>query len=266
MNKKYLVVSGDSFTEGHTMGEQASWAYWVAKKMNLELINLSCGGKGNEWISNNLLSFLTSTDISLDECIVMVGWSDLSRQILFLDLEIGDEPPGLVDLVIGDLLYPSESLENDLKLKYVYNNRKVLHPIFSSITWCLFKTYQSILYTKLFLENNNIPFLFFDVLTDNKVYYKNGIPYIKKSYLHFLNENLEEIPFIDEVISSMISEKNVKNIFNQNYINFQNKTILGWLKLDGNFKYEKGNEGHTNIEGAEKISEYIIDNFKKIYK
>jgi len=83
MNKKYLVVSGDSFTEGHTMGEQASWAYWVAKKMNLELINLSCGGKGNEWISNNLLSFLTSTDISLDECIVMVGWSDLSRQILF---------------------------------------------------------------------------------------------------------------------------------------------------------------------------------------
>jgi len=40
MNKKYLVVSGDSFTKGHTLGEKGSWAYHVAKKMNLELINL----------------------------------------------------------------------------------------------------------------------------------------------------------------------------------------------------------------------------------
>ena len=266
MNKKYLIVSGDSFTEGHDMGEQASWAYWVAKKMNLELINLACGGKGNEWISNNLLSYLATMEIPYEECIVMVGWSDLSRQMVFLDYETKDESAGLVDVVIGDLLHPSENLESMPKIKYIYENRKSLYPIFSSVVWCLFRTYQSIFYTKLFLENNNIPFIFFDVITDNKVYYNNKIPYIKKSYLDFMNEELEKIPYIDDVITGMISQKNVNNIFNENYINFDGKPVMGWLKFDGHFKYEDGNEGHTNIKGAEKISEYIIDNFKKIYE
>ena len=41
-NKKYLVVCGDSFTEGHMLGEKGSWAYPLAKKNELR-VNKPCG-------------------------------------------------------------------------------------------------------------------------------------------------------------------------------------------------------------------------------
>jgi hypothetical protein len=265
MSKKYLIVSGDSFTEGHHMGERASWAYWVAKELNLKLINLSCGGKGNEWISNTLLNYLLNKDISLDECVVMVGWTDLSRQMMFLDIKSKNSSSHIIDFVIGDLLYPSDNIENEIKIKYIYDNRKVLYPLFSNIGWFLFKTYQSIFYTRLFLEGRNIPFLFFDVITDNKIYYQDNSAFIKKSYEGFLNKDLIEITYIDDIVSNMICEKNVNYIFDKKYLNFENKTVIGWLKQEGNYKYEEGNEGHTNVEGAKEISKHIIEQYKQIY-
>jgi hypothetical protein len=67
MNKKYLIVCGDSFTKGHTLGEKGSWAYHVAKKMNLNLINLSANGMGNEWVASQLLSFLYRHESIVDD-------------------------------------------------------------------------------------------------------------------------------------------------------------------------------------------------------
>lgn len=264
MSKKYLITCGDSFTEGHTMGEKASWAHWVAKEMNLELINLARGGIGNEWISTNLLSFLTTSDVSLDECIVMVGWSDLSRQLVFMD-KIPNENEGFFSIVPGDLLSASDNIKYDNRLKWIWKNKSALYPFFSNIQSYIFKTYQSLFYTKLFLENNKIHHVFFDVITDNKIYYKNHKPFIKNSWKNFNHSILEEIKYIDDLISNMICKKNVDFIFDKKYINFEGNTILEWLKLDGHEKYEIGNEGHTNIEGAKEISKYIVKQYKKIY-
>ena len=58
MHKKYLISCGDSFTEGHDMGEQASWAYWTANSLGLGLINIASGGMSNEWINMRTLSYL----------------------------------------------------------------------------------------------------------------------------------------------------------------------------------------------------------------
>ena len=55
---KNLIACGDSFTEGHEMGEPASWAYWTADSLGLELKNLASGGMSNEWISLQTISFL----------------------------------------------------------------------------------------------------------------------------------------------------------------------------------------------------------------
>jgi hypothetical protein len=263
MNKEYLVVCGDSFTEGHTMGEQASWAYWVSKQLNLKLINIANGGKGNEWISNTLLTYLNKKEIPLDKVVVMVGWSDVSRQSIFVDTEDDKDTPKLLDIVIGDLLIKSDLIENHPRLKWIYKNRKILSPLLSSIVWCVFKTYQSIFYTKIFLESKNIPFLFFDVITDNKVYYKNNIPYFKNTWKNFNNNDLEELPYEGDLISDMISEKNVNYLFNEKYINFDGAPILGWLH--DKEEYSEGNDGHTNIEGAKKISKYIVEQYKNIY-
>jgi hypothetical protein len=265
MTKKYLIVSGDSFTEGHNMGEQASWAYWVAKELNLELINLGRGGKGNEWISNTLLTFLNKEEISLNQIIVMVGWSDVSRQSIFLDIEDDTKTEKLFDIVPSDLIIKSDNINHYSRINWIYKNRKILAPILSNILWCVFKTYQSIFYTKIFLQSKKIPFLFFDVITDNKIYYKNNIPYFKNSWKNFSNNNLEELPYESDLISNMTSKKNVDYIFDKKYINFEGNTLWYWLKKEGNFKYEVGNDGHTNIDGAKEISKYIVEQYKNIY-
>lgn len=81
--KKYLIVSGDSFTKGDRMGDLGSWAYHTAKKMNLELINLSNNGMGNEWICSTLLLHLYTNPQILSESIVMVGWTDFARELIY---------------------------------------------------------------------------------------------------------------------------------------------------------------------------------------
>lgn len=265
MNKKYLVVSGDSFTEGHEMGEVASWAHWVAKELNLELINLARGGMGNEWISNTILNFLNTTNINKDEIIVMVGWSDLARQLSYMD-GIYKKSLGLMTIVPNDLLEKSDNIKYDKRAKWIWDNRTALMPFFSNISWYLYKTYQSIFYTKIYLNSLNIPFLFFDCITDNKIYYKNENPYLKNTWNGFQNNDLEKVEHIDEMISEILSKENVDFIFDEKYINFNGNTILEWLKLDGHEKYETGNEGHTNIDGAKEISKYIVEQYKKIYK
>jgi len=264
MDKKYLVVCGDSFTEGHVMGEKASWAYWVSKELNLKLINLAKGGMGNEWISNKTLGFLNTEEINKDEIVVIIGWSDLSRYLFFVD-GIDDESSNLMTIVPADLLQKSDSIFHDDRLKWVWNHRKAFMPFFSNISWYLYKTYQSLFYTKIYLNSFNIPFLFFDCITDNKIYYENETPYLKKMWSGVDNTDFEKVDFVDEMVSNIISKKNVDFIFDEKYINFEGKTILEWLKTDDHYKYEKGNEGHTNIIGAMEISKYIVSSYTSIY-
>ncbi len=270
-NKKYLVVCGDSFTEGHMLGEIGSWAYPLAKKMNLELINLAIGGMGNEWISNMLITYLQRKEIPMDEVIVMVAWSDVSRQMIYFNNIMGEQNNNITHIVPGDLLTNNDDLEHNSpheEMIWVYENRNSLFPFFSSLTWCLFKTYQSLFYTKLFLESNKIPYLFFDAITDNRIYYQNGDSYFKDSWKSFWTENLQRL-FLDdepEIIQSMLSEENTQYIFDEKYIDIDGKSIMQWLKKSGNEICEIGNEGHLNELGAKIVSDKVLKKFKKIYE
>ena len=77
---KYLVVCGDSFTQGHVMGEQASWAYWTAEKLGLELINLAIGGMANDWIYSKPILWFNQNKDKIKKSICMVAWTDFGRQ------------------------------------------------------------------------------------------------------------------------------------------------------------------------------------------
>lgn len=268
MKHKYLVVCGDSFTEGHMLGERGSWAYHLANKMNLELINLAIGGMGNEWISNTIITYLQKKEIPLDEVIVMIAWSDVSRQMSYFNNVRGDQYNNIFHIVPGDLLDNSEQDSSHEEMMWVYNNRPSLYPFFSSLIWCLFKTYQSLFYTKLYLESKNIPHLFFDAITDNKIYFQNGDHYFKDSWKSFWTENLQRL-FLDTeppIIQSMLSEENVDYIFDEKYIDIDGKPIMKWLKKTGNEICEIGNEGHLNELGAKIVADKILKKFKKIYE
>ena len=73
MNKKYLITSGCSFTEGQ------SWPTHLAKLMDRELINKAESGKGNYFISNQIYSTFTDTKYNSVNSKVVVMWSGLDR-------------------------------------------------------------------------------------------------------------------------------------------------------------------------------------------
>jgi hypothetical protein len=267
-NKKYLVVCGDSFTEGHMLGERGSWAFYLAQTMNLKLINLAIGGMGNEWISNMIITHLNKKDIPLDEVVVMVAWSDVSRQMTYFNNVMDNQSNNVWHIVPGDLLDNStEQIDaQHAEIKWVYENRTALYPFFSSLVWNIFKTYQSLFYTKMFLNSHKIPYLFFDTITDNKIYYVNGNSYFKDSWKTFWTENLQKLVLTNEpeIIQNMLCEKTVDYIFDKNYIDIDGKTIMQWLQKPENKIYEIGNEGHLNELGAKLVSDKIIKKFNEI--
>jgi hypothetical protein len=261
MNKKYLIVCGDSFTKGHTLGEKGSWAYHVAKKMNLNLINLSANGMGNEWVASQLLSFLYRHESIVDELVVMVGWTDFARELNFYT----DSTHIHQIITIPTDIHSNEndSDKPDHFFKKIINNRKVLKNFIGNEIVCLYKTYFSILHTQTFLEKNSIPFLFFDSVANNKIYYNDKTPYIfstqkEKIFLDFTNN---DVPFLQDFKHKEFSDK----IFSNKYINFEGNTIFEWISKSGNRKYEKGNPGHTNELGASVISDMIIKEYDKLY-
>lgn len=262
-DKKYLVVSGDSFTAGHLIKPAGSWAHWVAKELDLELINLSEDGKGNEYISSVLLSWLIQNLDKIDDCIVMIGWTDMARKTIYHY----DENDNLTTDVIvpHDLIEMSDG--QSPVLQWAYENRKILSPLFSKIEWYLYETYKNILTTRIFLEKYNIPFLYFDAVSRNKCVIDGNIikipdiitPHDKdQKYIKFtLSPNT--------LLESIVSNNIVDYLYDEKYITFGGYSIFEWLHFTDLNLYSKGNEGHTNELGAHEISKIIVKYFSELY-
>lgn len=87
MSKKYLVASGCSWTDHYFTSDyhrdlDTSWDKWptiLARKLDMEVINLGCGGSGNEGIYSRVSDFISETPkekIGL----VIVAWSRAHRR------------------------------------------------------------------------------------------------------------------------------------------------------------------------------------------
>jgi hypothetical protein len=266
--KKYLIVSGDSFTKGDRMGERGTWAYHTAKKMGLELINLSDNGMCNEWISDGLLLYLYSNPTILAESVVMIGWTDFAREIIYYS--------NIYDIRKSDTVSFTVSTPADIHTNvdgghssYILDEKikrypKIVPPFFGNDMINLHKTYISLLHTKTFLEGRGIPYLFFDAVSDNKIYHNENEYYLKtynndRYVLDF--DKMNEVEFFKNYHNDSI----VNYIFDSKYIKFEDTSIFGWISKPGNFKYEEGNPGHTNELGADYISNIIINEYEKLY-
>jgi hypothetical protein len=260
MNKKYLIVCGDSFTEGHEMGETASWAYWTAKSLNLELINLAKGGMSNEWISMRTLSYLQSNKNLLNNSIVIIAWTEMMRQMVFFD--------DLDQTKIGKWVWSAQPNDficddwsEDTPGEWMYKHRDALFPFFSNLAWALMKTYQSIMNLKTFLDANNIEYIFFDAVNDNKLYYENNNTYLRDFKFE------KELFIMDEhdYISDIVNKKFVDYIFDEKYVNIDETTLLNWIHRIGDERYCEGNSGHTNVFGAQESSKFIVKHYERLY-
>ena len=75
MKYKTLLVTGCSYTEN-----TGSWAYSLASKYNLELINLAVPGVGNRHILFSLLSYLTKNNVDPETTLIGIMWSHPMRR------------------------------------------------------------------------------------------------------------------------------------------------------------------------------------------
>ena len=85
MAKKILIASGDSWTGGTNPLKPDSYPYWpeiLANKLGMDYINVGRGGKGNEFIYNQMVDTLCSTKskrVGLAICL----WSKFDRWDLY---------------------------------------------------------------------------------------------------------------------------------------------------------------------------------------
>ena len=79
--RKVLIASGDSWTAGSSkIHQKYVWPIVLAKKLDMECVNVGAGGKGNEFIYSSLIDKLcTSKNIGLTICM----WSDFDRLDFF---------------------------------------------------------------------------------------------------------------------------------------------------------------------------------------
>ena len=79
MSKKTkLIVSGCSYTYGGNDKDTITWGEQLAERLDMELVNLSCNGCGNEFILTTLTKEISKTkkdDIGL----VIAMWSEFER-------------------------------------------------------------------------------------------------------------------------------------------------------------------------------------------
>jgi len=261
MHKKYLISCGDSFTEGHELGEQASWAYWTAESLDLKLINLAIGGMSNEWITMRTLSYLQQNKDKWKDSVVMIGWTEMMRQMTFFD-DLGKTKIGKWVWSAQPNDFIADDWGEDTPGEWMYKHRKSLYPFFSNLPWALMKTYNSIMILKTFLDSNNIPYLFFDAVNDNKLYYENGETYLR-------NWEFKKEPFDvtedHDTVGDIVNQKMVEYLFDEKYVTIDNTTLLNWIHQVGDERYCEGNQGHTNIFGAQESSKFIVKEFYKIY-
>tara|TARA_S200000501_G_scaffold202617_1_gene190617 strand:- start:28 stop:771 length:744 start_codon:yes stop_codon:yes gene_type:complete len=87
--KKILLVSGDSFTDPDWWSEfhpemETEWPKWpeiLAKKLDMECVNLGKSGSGQEFIYTSLLEYITNPNKDINRIgLVVPAWSQCQRK------------------------------------------------------------------------------------------------------------------------------------------------------------------------------------------
>tara|TARA_R100000008_G_C3583255_1_gene170152 strand:- start:685 stop:1488 length:804 start_codon:yes stop_codon:yes gene_type:complete len=259
--KKKLITNGCSFTRGHTLGEKTSWPFWLSKLTDKELYNISIGGSSNEYIALKLISYLeTQTDDFIDDCFVIVQWTECVRQMVWFESELSDSWMGRQpeDGNSRWCTISTQFFKSDLDGQ----NLDILLSFFSSIEAALSKTYFSMLSVKKYLESKNIPYLFFDGINNHNIEIKrideNNIKgYLQNSLLTYDELDLSKGYGSDGIRDlGMINEKTINTIYDNNF--FTDYCYRYWLDVN-NTKGEYVDDLHPT-ELASKEWAQIIGN------
>lgn len=273
---KYLITSGCSFTEGHMLGARGSWATYLSKYLGLELINLAKGGNGNELITQNTINYATENKDIADKSLFVIQLSECLRFLVvydnFFNKKMGENafvwhitPHQFLDFRKNNVEINSNGFSDwDLNFQinnYLYENRWQIAPLFSNMTYALWRTHNNIINFVNFCKANNYEYIIFDGIN-------NHIPEKDEDGNYYLLSSANEPKYKIDVfpdnenfnkknINFGVSEKILEILkSNPRYIN--NDTMTYQINL--NPEYSKGNGGHPN----EILSKLYAKKLKKI--
>lgn len=259
-DKKHLIVSGCSFTDGFWLADKGSWAYYLSDMLNVKLHNRARGGMGNEWICDSIISYLINNEHLIKDCVVGIAWSETTRLTNPIPLQDG-EPREIDTVRPQDFLKDNSGQHVDGKYAK-YNDAK---EFFSDIPWCAYKTYMSIIKLKAFLELKNIPFLFIDAINptilkfDNTKFTNtfNFTPNNNESSLTSLTFDLADYYHgLKDILNENVNSK----IFNEFLQLGDSLSIQDYMWKNKGKEYDRltlGNGGHPNDVASKEIAELI---------
>ena len=274
IDKKYLITSGCSFTEGHKLGITASWAKYVAQNNNLELINIARGGTGNEVITQNVINYATLNPeiakdslfvIQLSECLrFLICWDSFDEKnndSLYWHLT----PLQFIDKQGGRKITAEgfQGWDTNFPLNaWIYKNRYEISQLYTNITFSLIKTYHSIINFTNFCKANDYKFLIFDGINNHipVLNESNGQWFLKDSHgnpryeLAVSNEIEDDVDFFHNTHHPFIHNRIIK-LMKENP-NYYNGYTLNQF-INSNKEYHIGNDNHPNELGAKLWAEHI---------
>lgn len=282
LDKKYLITSGCSFTEGHLIGPDASWAKYLANHYNMNLINLAKGGTGNEIITQNVINYSTLNPevakdslfvIQLSECLrFLISWDDFRDDTDIHSLYWHITPLQFLDVNDRKKITAGgfENWDNSFELnRWIYNSRFQIAQLYTNITYSLWKTYNNIINFTNFCKSNGYPFLIFDGLNnhipvemDDEFYLKNsvGMPEFKIK----VQSSDDDVSFFYKNHYPVIHRKMIDEMVSNPFY-YNGSTLNDFIRK--NEAYHIGNNDHPNVLGsqlwAEKLTKIIDELFGK---
>ncbi len=270
-----IVACGCSFTQGHRLAESGiTWPATVAKKKNWHLHNLACGGKGNEWITQQVIGFLETNPELKKESVVMIAWSDAGRLMTCFSSETAYRSSNLETVTPGDFeswRWNGWNTDTTQFHGYLIKHNRVLSAFFNNYAYGVMKTYQAMFYLKNYLLLNNIQYIFFEALSHNKI---TDIDIKTPQWLaefKMKDSYGKEVVIEDCIPNSMdtnyflFTEKIANDIYyDDKFITFNGNSMLVEMRKKYDF-FTEGNDGHPNENACEYFSELIIKEYDKLY-
>ena len=249
---KYLIVSGDSYTDNDFRSScypdmDVSWPKWpelLGKKLNMKVINLAQAGSGNDYIYSRLLD--TIQEIPKEEIgLVIAAWSQAMRQ----DYQTGELNNKLSwrnnrMLADGDLLY---WVRRSLR---IYSSFEILCQRYD----LPYMQFQKIDLYKDYIDG--LPPTEQEIIEDGKDFYTDRLTYpgdkeqdeinIMKLIMNY-DKHLDTSKFMGWPITRTLGGWPV------------NRGVMGWNVIEEEPYVIDETDNHPNAKGQELIAEYIHD-------
>jgi hypothetical protein len=263
---KYLISSGCSFTAGHLLGASGSWSTYLAEKLRTKLINLAIGGSGNDTIIQNVIKYATFNPEIAKDSLFVIQLSECLRYPLYFDDSIlqingGNNvhwyiTPNQFLIYEGKTSKKSDrnfehwNLEVGVN-KWIYDNRNVLMPLYTNITYALSKTYEQIINFINFCDANNYKFLIFDGINNHIPILENDKYYLLGSDLNptfeisvFNDQQLGDLNFFNHGLSNHFIHKKMIDLLSNEIRYHYSDPLCYFINIDP--IYTEGNPGHPN--------------------